>query len=58
MRPSDEKEDAAVDYLSFRVSPAFKREFKAYAAAHGVSMTEMLQMAFQALKKADKQKPA
>jgi len=43
-----------IDYLSFRVSPEFKREFKAYAAIRGVSMTELLQRAFDALKRADK----
>jgi|HubBroStandDraft_1064217.scaffolds.fasta_scaffold2425547_2 hypothetical protein len=46
-------------YLSFRVSPEFKREFKTFASAQGISMTELLEIAFQAAKaakKADKQK--
>jgi hypothetical protein len=49
-------EEAGRAYLSFRVTPEFKREFKTYAASHDVSMTDLLVMAFQALKKADKQK--
>jgi hypothetical protein len=52
----DAEED--LGYLSFRVSPEFKREFKTYAASHDVSMTDLLVTAFQALKKAEKQKLA
>jgi len=51
----DESSDGLA-FLSFRVSPDFKREFKTYASSHDVSMTYLLQMAFQALKKAEKQK--
>jgi hypothetical protein len=50
-------EDTDLAYLSFRVRPEFKREFKTYAASHDVSMTDLLVTAFQALKKAEKQKP-
>ena len=52
-------EDTDLAYLSFRVHPEFKREFKTpYAyASHDVSMTDLLVTAFQALKKAEKQKP-
>jgi hypothetical protein len=53
--PKEESTDGLA-YLSFRVSPEFKREFKTYAASHDVSMTELLEKAFQAIKKAEKQK--
>jgi hypothetical protein len=60
LRRQKDTEDTNTDlgYLSFRVSPEFKREFKIYAASHDVSMTDLLVTAFQALKKVEKQKPA
>lgn len=35
--------------LNFKVSPEFHREFKTYAANHGVSMTALLYDAFNKL---------
>ncbi|MBY2989650.1 hypothetical protein [Rhizobium leguminosarum] len=40
---ADIEKDAS---LNFKVSPAFKKEFKGYAVAQGVSMTELLKEGF------------
>ena len=39
--------------LNFKVSEAFKREFKTYAAMHGKPLNMLLQDAFRALKALD-----
>ncbi len=39
--------------LNFKVSEAFKREFKTYAAMHGKPLNQLLQEAFKALKARD-----
>jgi hypothetical protein len=44
--------------LNFKVTPAFRREFKTYAAAHDVSMSALIVQAFEALKEREgKRKP-
>ncbi len=37
--------------LNFKMSPAFKREFKMAAVAHGLRLNELLVEAFEAWKK-------
>ncbi len=41
--------------LNFKVSDAFKKEFKGYAVAQGISMTDLLKEGF-ALSKANRQR--
>jgi hypothetical protein len=36
--------------LNFKVDPEFHREFKSYAASHGVSMVELLREGFELIK--------
>lgn len=36
--------------LNFKVDPEFHREFKSYAASHGVSMVELLREGFDLVK--------
>ncbi|PQJ94792.1 hypothetical protein CXB77_18330 [Chromatium okenii] len=36
--------------LNFKVDPAFHREFKTYAATHGISMLELLREGFDLVK--------
>jgi len=37
--------------LNFRVKPAFKREFKAFAASHGMDMKELLEWMYERAKR-------
>jgi len=37
--------------LNFKVDPEFHREFKSYAASHGVSMVDLLREGFELVKK-------
>ncbi|NYZ17981.1 hypothetical protein HL658_36040 [Azospirillum sp. RWY-5-1] len=37
--------------LNFRVSPEFRRRFRVYAAANDMSLSELLEKAFDALEK-------
>lgn len=37
--------------LNFKVSPEFKKQFKGFAVAQGVSMTDLLKEGFSLLKK-------
>jgi hypothetical protein len=46
----DRAEAAAMKPLNFKVSPEFHREFKAYAAVHGVSMLDILKEGFALVK--------
>jgi hypothetical protein len=46
----DKSEPNNLQPLNFKVPPDFKREFKSYAAQHDVSMSQLLQEAFQVLK--------
>jgi predicted HicB family RNase H-like nuclease len=41
--------------LNFRVSAEFHRAFKTYAAQHGMSMRQLLELGFELVKK--KQRP-
>lgn len=36
--------------LNFKVDPEFHRQFKAYAASHGISMIELLREGFELVK--------
>jgi hypothetical protein len=40
--------DGAGQPLNFRVSDAFRREFKVYAAQHGLKLNELLRRSFEA----------
>ena len=40
--------DSNVDPLNFRVTSEFKRDFKVYAAQHGLKLNELLRRAFYA----------
>lgn len=44
--PAAQKESDRDGSLSFKVSDAFKKEFKGYAVARGMSMTELLKEGF------------
>lgn len=46
----DKPEPNTLQPLNFKVPPDFKREFKSYAAQHDVSMSQLLQEAFEVLK--------
>lgn len=47
---SGKSESAALTPLNFKVPEKFHREFKTYAAQHGVSMLELLQEGFRLVK--------
>jgi hypothetical protein len=47
----NEKKDPANSPLNFRVTSAFRREFRMYAADHGLRLNEVLVEAFRALQK-------
>lgn len=42
-----EKSSGDTETLNFRISPAFKREFKGYAAGQGMTMVELLKEGFE-----------
>ena len=46
----DRAEAGAMKPLNFKVSPEFHREFKAYAAVHGVSMLDLFKEGFALVK--------
>ena len=46
---------SATETLNFKVTPAFKREFKVYAASQGISMVDLLKEGF-ALSRRQKRK--
>lgn len=46
----DRAESGTTKPLNFKVSPEFHREFKAYAAVHGVSMLDLLREGFALVK--------
>ncbi len=52
---NNKKSQDDTETLNFRVSPAFKREFKGYAAMQGMSMVELLKEGFELSK--TKRKP-
>lgn len=39
--------------LNFRVTPAFRRRFKVYAAEHDLTLSELLERAFDALERSN-----
>ncbi|MGG5812375.1 hypothetical protein [Falsiroseomonas sp. CW058] len=41
----------AIEPLNFKVPARFRREFKTYAAAHGMKLNELLQRSFEAYRK-------
>ena len=41
----------ALEGLNFKVTVNFRREFKTYAAAHGLKLNELLQRSFDAYRK-------
>jgi hypothetical protein len=46
----DKPEPAATVNMNFKVPPDFRREFKTYAAQHGISMLDLLQEGFRLIK--------
>jgi predicted HicB family RNase H-like nuclease len=46
----DKPESASFTPMNFRVPETFHREFKMYAAQHGISMVDLLQESFRVLK--------
>ena len=50
VQPGNEK-DAS---LNFKVSPKFKKEFKGFAVAQGISMTDLLKEGFELARKVRK----
>lgn len=46
-----ENQSAELKSLGFRVHPDFKKEFKGFAAAEGISMTDLLKEGFALSKK-------
>ncbi len=46
----DRREAGTLKPLNFKVSPEFHREFKAYAAVHGLSMVDLLREGFGLVK--------
>lgn len=42
--------DAESKSLNFKVSDDFKREFKGFAVAHGITMTDLLKEGFELVK--------
>lgn len=46
----DRAESGAQKPLNFKVSPEFHREFKSYAAVHGISMVDLLREGFDLVK--------
>ncbi len=47
--PSDSKEkrDTPLVTLNFKITPAFRKEFKGYAVNHGLTMVELLKEGFE-----------
>jgi len=43
-------ESGALKPLNFKVDPEFHREFKSYAASHGISMVDLLREGFDLIK--------
>lgn len=43
----NEKSPAEMETLNFKVTSAFKKEFKGYAVSQGISMVELLREGFE-----------
>jgi len=48
------EEDAERVGLNFKVSPAFRRVYKTYAAEHDISMADLLRECFESYKESQK----
>ena len=46
----DKPEPTVTVNMNFKVPPDFRREFKTYAAQHGISMLDLLQEGFRLIK--------
>lgn len=46
--PAPKEQGEPVEPLNFKVPARFRREFKTYAAAHGMKLNELLQRSFEA----------
>lgn len=44
---SETKRENAVVTLNFKITPAFRKEFKGYAVSHGLTMVELLKEGFE-----------
>ena len=51
--PQRESIEETLQPMNFKVPAEFHREFKAYAATHGMKMNQLLFKAFEALKTID-----
>jgi hypothetical protein len=51
-RPLEREGKSALAPLNFRVSAAFRREFKTYAARHDLKLNELLRRSFEAYRRA------
>jgi hypothetical protein len=41
------KQNNALVTLNFKITPAFRKEFKGYAVSHGLTMVELLKEGFE-----------
>ncbi len=48
-----DSESAAISPLNFKVTKAFRREFKTYASQHDMKMVELLHLGFRLVKERD-----
>jgi hypothetical protein len=46
-----EKRQVALITLNFKITPAFRKEFKGYAISQGMTMVELLKEGFELTKK-------
>lgn len=49
--PTEGQGDAGGQPLNFRVTDSFRREFKVYAAQHGLKLNELLRRSFEAYRR-------
>lgn len=47
----EQPHEDAIEPLNFKIPARFRREFKTYAAAHGMKLNELLQRSFEAYRK-------
>jgi hypothetical protein len=52
---TEDRNSSATETLNFKVTPDFKKEFKVFAASHGISMVDLLKEGF-ALSRRQKRK--
>lgn len=46
--PATKEQGEPIEPLNFKVPARFRREFKTYAASHGMKLNELLQRSFEA----------